>query len=131
MATVGPITISVDLEPMRLSVEGLASAVETSEGVLDRLVEAGFGSLIFGDDLSGLFRCEAIDGAATGAFELHGFRVMPDERYIELVSAITRDGNPYVSGLVHGWPILSVVARTTTVAEAGGAATAPGGGPAA
>ena len=120
--------VSVCTEGASQSIASLKNALETVSGLSDLVIEAGFGPLIFGDDRSGLFRCEAIDLSASGAGDLHSLRVMPDERYIELIAAVTIDGGPYVSGFVHGWPILSVGSSIPTVAEAGSAASAPGGG---
>lgn len=55
----------------------------------------------------------------------------PTERCLDLVAAVAArnfDGGSDVVEYRHGWPILSVVGRTPTVAEAGGEAIAPGGG---
>lgn len=128
MAKIGALVLNVDTRGAAASFSSLAAAIEAVDGVTDKLCGAGFSSFVLGHDLSGLLRCEAVDSVAARAGELHGLRIVPDERYVELVAALTRDGNPYTSGFLHGWPILSVVGRTPTVAEAGGEAIAPGGG---
>ena len=128
MAKLKNLSLSVCTEGATASIASLAAALEASSGLLDRLVDAGFGPLVFGDDVSGLFRCEAIDLSASRTGELHGLRVMPDERYIEFVAAIADNGGPDVARFSHGWPILSSVSGSTTIPEAGGAASLARGG---
>ena len=65
---------------------------------------------------SDLVRIEIPLRAADRASDDHIFRILPSQRYIELVAAIAGycRGETVVS---HGWPILSVVSRISTVAE--------------
>ena len=76
-------------------------------------------------DAFDLLFAEAVNAPALGAGKIV---LKPSDRYIEFVTAISRDGNVALDFDLHGWPILSVVACTTTVAEAGVAASGPGGG---
>lgn len=124
----GSLRLSVSTTGLRESVDSVVAAIEASPELLERLLESLLGSIVLGDDLSGLVRCEAIKGAAPRAGVLHGMGVLPDQRYLELVSAVVAQGDAHISSFSHGWPILSVVGRTPTVAEAGGEAIAPGGG---
>lgn len=71
-----------------------------------------------------LFMGEMVNEAALGADKI-SFSVKPSERYLELVAAISRDGNFSCDFDAH-WPVLSVVGDTATVAEAGDCASVPG-----
>lgn len=124
----GPLTVTVGAPGASISVASVAGVLEGRPGLAERLCERGFRSLILCEDLGGLFRCESVGDPAAGAGELHGLRVVPDKRYLELVSAIVADGDAYVSGTSHGWPILSLGGGTSSVADAGGETTAPGKG---
>lgn len=64
-------------------------------------------------------------GAASGAGKL-ALSAEPSECFREFVAAIARDGEWQVFE-VHGWPVLSLVGRNASVAEAGGPSTLPGG----
>jgi len=129
MSTIGPLILTVDSAAATASITALARVLGAVDGLAESLAAAGFGGLILCNDFAGLFRCESVDGAAAGAGVLHGMRIVPDERYLELVAAIVAQGNAYISGDAHGWPILSVVASyPSTVAEAGAETIGPGGG---
>ncbi|UYY60128.1 hypothetical protein [Sphingomonas sp. S2-65] len=110
----GPLKLeTVGLDAALQSIASLGAAVHVSDRVAQRLVDAFDSGLVLGDDLVSLFRREPIDGAAGGASELHRVRVVPSDRYIELVSAICADGDPTFSRTVlHGWPILSLNRRS-------------------
>jgi len=124
--SIGKLAITVDSEGAQRSIASLTAALVADPGLAETLCQRGFRGLVFGEDLGGLFRCEAIDAAASGAGVLHGLRILPDERYLELVSAIVLDGKAHVAADCHGWPILSLVGCTSSVAKAGSAASGPG-----
>lgn len=106
----------------------LASAGDAAQPLVERfpdLLGTGFGGLVVGlsPDAVSLFFGEPVMGAADGALHLV---LKPSDRYLELVSAVAGDFGMACDLDVHGWPILSVVGRTPTVAEAGGAYSVPG-----
>ena len=72
---------------------------------------------------SDLVRVELPLRAADRASDNYVFRILPGQRYVELVAAITRycGGEAVVS---HGWPILSVESRIPTVTEGAAPANA-------
>lgn len=74
------------------------------------------GDLIFGKPVS---------VSTVGAIE---FILKPSDRYLELVAAIARNGDVPFGFDPHGWPIPSLVCGNPTIAEAGGASSASGGG---
>lgn len=79
-------------------------------------------------DVGDLFRFEPVGDAAPGTNKLDPIQLAPSDGYEKFVSAFVADGHADIAAVIHGWPILSVVDRTATVTEAGGAHNAPGGG---
>lgn len=106
------------------SVRVALAAQETADGVDRAIPDAG---TLF-DNVDDLFRCEPVDGAAVRAAEIQGFEIKPTDRYSELVAAIASDRDQYTVRVRHGWPILSLAPRTTTVADAVGVENLDGGG---
>lgn len=133
---VGTVIVGIEtpgIDAMRKSVLSLSDALPLLEVVPESLRQ--FLGTTFGDlrveavdnivDLSGI---HVVDRTADGADKVC-LRCDPNDRYLELMAAIAANsGDRLCLNLEHGWPILSVVARTDTVAEAGGAGNAPGGG---
>jgi hypothetical protein len=64
-------------------------------------------------DPADLIRIEVTDRAAGGANQI-GLIVQPNERYLELVAAITRDGHVAASFDAHGWPPLRLIESDST-----------------
>lgn len=81
-----------------------------------------------GHDLSDLVVVEPADVAAGGACDVQRLKILPGNRYSEFVSAIAGRIDSHRVGVVHGWPVLSLGARTPSVTEAGSAASGPGEG---
>lgn len=116
MATIGSLAVTLGgVDAMIASTTSLAAHL--SPDLAECLPKSDFGRLILGDDVSGLARVESIEGAAPRAGVLHGLRVLPEKGYLELVAAVVADGDAYVSSEVHGWPILSSVCCSTTMAD--------------
>lgn len=67
-------------------------------------------------DPSRLFRSVPIDSSALGTGEIV---LQPSDWYLDLVAAIARRDDVSFDADSHVWPILSVVARTNTVAGRG------------
>lgn len=107
-----------------------------SSDTLEHLVDA-FSDLIASEvggsgvklipDFGDLFVVEPVDRAALGTDEVR-LAVNPSDRYLDLVAAVAGDDDVSCNLDVHGWPILSVVARTSTVAEPAEVTILGGGG---
>lgn len=121
MAQIGPITLDltgVADGPLE-SIQSALAAIET----LGRAPE-GFDDLFAcgGSDLGACLREDAVDllfaepvlSAADGALKC---ALKPSQRYLELVAAVSRDRNVAFDLSGHGWPVLSIVSRISTVAE--------------
>lgn len=116
MATIGELRIEfVGFEALRASVESIAACI--SAQLAQRLCDAGFRGIVLGDDTSDLILVEPVGRAAVGAFVLEPLKVSPSDRYLEFVAAIAAHGDAEISRYEHGWPILSSVGRSTTMAE--------------
>jgi len=109
------------------SARSVGDVLAAFDGLAHRLVEAfpDFFSAEGGDlrlDIGNLFRAEPIDSAALRAGEVI---LKPSERYIELVSAISRDWGvapDFDLHFVHSWPILfRAFAPSRTMSRTGGA----------
>ncbi len=99
-----------------LAEAGLAESLESITGLSDRY---GLGLT----DERDFFRVELALGSASRAADEDVLRILPSQAYIELVAAVAVDcGRETV--VSHGWPILSVESRVTTVAEGAAPATA-------
>lgn len=97
------------------SLLSLLEVLRSSEAIRNRIIP-GFGDFFgpevegggsdFGVDPGDLIFGEPVFGAADGALKLV---INPSDRYLDLVAAITRDGDVSSDFDVHGWPILSVI----------------------
>lgn len=97
----------------RQSIESLCAAVDAAQGVDGGLPDG----LVLPDDASDLIRGEVVDSPTSGAVKLNCIEIQPSDQHLELVAAIAAHGNSYSVRVTHGWPVLSVVARTSTVAD--------------
>lgn len=140
--------LQIDFKPaVDAGVAGAARSLSSAFSALEHLALAGDaldhianrpGSIIArGDagsfdlccDADDLIRCEFVDSAASGASPFKLVHVLPSDRYLDFVSALTGDWHADIVRFVHGWPILSVVPSTTTVADGGrGENASPVGG---
>lgn len=136
MARVGELEIAfTGGEAAGLSIDSLASALVLAGGdpgglladFADLFTRAGDGGLVSREDGPPLVIVEPMDRATARAGELQGFEILPGDRYLELAGAVARHTDANIV-LRHGWPILSVGSTPPTVAEAGDAASIPGGG---
>lgn len=129
---------------LRLETKGGDTAITSVESVLaalgparqaetgERLAQFICSFLNGGGDDGNLFRGEFTGNAAGGAIELVGLKILPSERYLELVAAFAVEREDVSLRLVHGWPILSVGSvAAPTVAEAAGESILGGEGSAA
>jgi hypothetical protein len=94
----------------------------------DLFNDAGDGLIHLAVEASDFFRVQSAGVSTSGANHVLSFAAFPSERYLELFAAIAGQIDGSATSFSHGWPILSVVGGTSTVAEAGGVTTAPGGG---
>jgi hypothetical protein len=79
-------------------------------------------------ETSGGVIVDSVDGTTGGAGELQALRVLPNERYLELVSAVALHFDANIA-FDHGWPILSSVTGSPTMTEGrGGSNAAPAEG---
>lgn len=121
MAQIGPVTLTLTgvADNAVESIQSVLAAIEATGSAPD-----GFDDLFArgGSDLAADLREDAVDllfakpvlRAADGALKC---TLKPSERYIELVAAVSRDRNVAFDLSGHGWPVLSVVSRISTVAE--------------
>ena len=114
------------VEPAAETFTAAAAALASFKKVADAAVEvADIGVELAGIDPADLVTLRADDLL---------FSLEPTQRCFDLVAAIAArnfDGFAIEVETRHGWPILSVVGSSTTVAEAGGASSVAGGGQAA
>lgn len=132
MAQIGPVTLTLTciadnaVESIQSALAAIESSGTAPHGFDDLF--AGLGSDLGADlreDAVDLLFAEPVLRTADGALEC---ALKPSQRYIELVSAIARDGNVAVDCSGHGWPVLSIVSPNTILADAGGAAIPPAEG---
>ena len=127
MATVTlPLRIAVDpasLDAALASALSVGPALLTSDGAHERFVESLLGGVDLSDERLDLLVCELVDHSAGGATKLEALKLDPSDRYLEAVAAVARDGHANVF-FRHGWPILSSVCCSTTIADGEGGATA-------
>ncbi len=139
MADLGPITITVETtgsDSASASFRSVFEHLASSRGALERVAElfpdflraeSGSGGVNLIADIDDLFLCEPVNSATVGAHKVV-FWIKPSKRYVEFVTAISRDGNLPLDFNFHGWPILSVGDRTPTVDRTGrGAILSPEG----
>lgn len=117
---------------MRQSLASVGDALDALNGVSNHVLDLLDRVLMGGDNSGDLVRIEAAGVAAGGAVDLQCLKILPGDRYLELVTAIAGQVQPDPVRLVHGWPILSPPQRAEhapTVAEtgAGGQAAARSG----
>ena len=137
MATIGPISITLpDTAPMQASFASVFEHLAASRGAAEEVarrfpaafVHCGGDTFELADDAGDLLFAQMVDGPAFRAGKIDALKFDPSDRYLEAVAAIAAlDGQVNVA-FDHGWPILSVGDGSTTVTEAGGAASIPGGG---
>jgi hypothetical protein len=122
------------LEDAKASLESLASVLDPAGPKVEaeHLLAEFIANLRVGaDDGGNICRFETLADAAGGTLELVSIKVLPSDRFLELMTAIAGERDDVSFVLRHGWPILSVGrVAAPTVAEAGGESIAPGGGPA-
>lgn len=128
---IGPVIVRfAGFDAASASFGSVADVLGASNGALEGVAEGFADGLMLGDDIGDLVRIEPIGGPAVRASELKGFEILPGDRYLELVTALTGDGNAHVAGVRHGWPILSVGrVAAPTLAEGRGASSPLAGGP--
>lgn len=114
-------------DELTASARSVADALSALGGASERIAEFFPGHSELGADCLDLILRKPLNSAAPGATKFEAFKLDPSDRYLEFVAAVARDCHADTF-FRHGWPILSVVARTPTVAEAGVAASVPGGG---
>lgn len=120
-----PLHLSVSgasLESALASARSVFNVLAATGGIADRLVP-DFPDFISGVSASGcgdlcleagnLFRAEPVNVTALGACEVI---FHPSDRYVEFVSAIACDRDVSCNLDVHGWPVLSSVSGSTTIA---------------
>lgn len=112
------LTLGVDKNAAMRSIDSIASLVESSPDLPQRLADRGFASLVCGEDMSGLFRGEAVADPEMADAELLVIRIVPEQRFLQLAAAIVAEGDALISEEVDGWPILS---PASSCAEAPGA----------
>lgn len=128
----GTLALEVNTEAFALSLRSVFDVLEASSAlrqhVVDRFPDLFTGdtpelSIEFGSESIDLFFGEAVDRAALGAGKI---LFNPSERYLELVAAISGDGNRCTD--FHGWPILSLTCGNATMANAPVESICRGGG---
>jgi len=124
LATTGMDDASASLESIAAVLDPAGPKVEAEH----LLAEFIAGLRVGADEGVDICRFETLANATSGAIELVSIKVLPSERFLELMTAIARERDDVSLVFSHGWPILSVAVPTTTVAEAGGASTPASGG---
>lgn len=134
MVKVGSIVLHFNTAHIVQSLNDLASLVAAIEVPSDLAERVGseLSSIISGgcmlrDDAGDLIVGEPVDLSAGGALQIKSFQFHPSDGYLVLFSAVARDRKANVA-FCHGWPILSLVGDTASMAEAGASSSRLGGG---
>lgn len=123
MAEVGPVTLVLKtsgMEDANASFTSLACVFGPSgpqSDVEKLLVEFLLSRIDGGDDAPDLIRSEFFGNLTSRAIELHSLKILPSDRYVELVSAVADEREDLLISFRHGWPILSLAGDTASMAE--------------
>lgn len=107
-------SVLAELEVLAASGDALEYVVDLADGMIARDGSGGLDLCFDGEDL---IAGEAIHFPATDARPFETVQVPPSDRYLRLVAALASDRDTYCVRFVHGWPVLSVDVRPTTVAD--------------
>lgn len=116
----GAITVRIGIDPD--TIWGMSESLATLALVSGRVLQ---GEQSYAERLAGLvetldiFSIEDRVGPAPSAEIIEAFALAPSQGYLDLFAAIVRDGYACAEAAAHGWPILSLVGATASVAEAG------------
>lgn len=137
MAIIGDLRVTPpDTGPMLASIESVFDAIAASHHLAQTFAHYFPSAFIqssgivvkIDDDGLKLFRRLAVDMPTCGAGQVHSFQFKPSARYLEAVDALAAVGGQVTVTFSDDWPILSLAAFNLAETEAGGAASAPGGG---
>jgi hypothetical protein len=113
---------SVSLDGALASARSVFDVLAATSGLAERIIPdfpdfisgvTGSGCADLRFEAGNLFGRETVDMTALGACEVI---FHPSDRYVEFVSAIAGDRDVSCNLDVHGWPILSSVSGSTTIA---------------